>query len=107
MGAQVQLYRDCLGGRSCRFGQRNHLHSAVIVGPTPLRGTEIHVPDLRAGFSYVIAALVADGVSTITNVGLIRRGYEHFEDKLRALGAELVDSAGSGSRALRRRVVSG
>jgi UDP-N-acetylglucosamine 1-carboxyvinyltransferase len=65
------------------------------------------VPDLRAGFSYVIAALVADGVSTITNVGLIRRGYEYFEDKLRALGADLVESPGSGSRALRRRVVSG
>ena len=90
MGAQVQLYRECLGGRGCRFGQRNHLHSAVIVGPTPLRGTEIHIPDLRAGFSYVIAALVAEGVSTITNVGLIRRGYENFEDKLLALGADLV-----------------
>jgi len=106
MGAQVQLYRDCLGGRSCRFGQRNHLHSAVIVGPTPLRGTEIHVPDLRAGFSYVIAALVADGVSTITNVGLIRRGYESFEDKLRALGADLDAGVGSASRTLRRRIVS-
>ena len=90
MGAQIQLYRECLGGRSCRFGRRNHLHSAVIVGPTPLRGTEIHVPDLRAGFSYVIAALVAEGPSTITNVGLIRRGYENFEDKLLALGADLV-----------------
>jgi UDP-N-acetylglucosamine 1-carboxyvinyltransferase len=89
MGAQIQLYRECLGGRSCRFGRRNHLHSAVIVGPTPLRGTEIHVPDLRAGFSYVIAALVAEGPSTITNVGLIRRGYESFEDKLLALGADL------------------
>jgi UDP-N-acetylglucosamine 1-carboxyvinyltransferase len=89
MGAQIQLYRECLGGRSCRFGRRNHLHSAVIVGPTPLRGTKIHVPDLRAGFSYVIAALVADGRSTITNVGLIRRGYDSFEDKLLALGADL------------------
>jgi UDP-N-acetylglucosamine 1-carboxyvinyltransferase len=104
MGAQVQLYRDCLGGRGCRFGQRNHLHSAVIVGPTPLRGTQIHVPDLRAGFSYVIAALVAEGVSTITNVGLIRRGYESFEDKLLALGADLDGTAGPGPRALRRRV---
>lgn len=89
MGAQIQLYSECLGGRSCRFGQRNHQHSAVIVGPTPLRGTEIHIPDLRAGFSYVIAALVADGPSTITNVGLIRRGYESFEDKLLALGADV------------------
>jgi UDP-N-acetylglucosamine 1-carboxyvinyltransferase len=89
MGAQIQLYRECLGSRRCRFGQRNHLHSAVIVGPTPLRGTDIHIPDLRAGFSYVIAALVADGLSTITNVDLIRRGYEQFEEKLRALGADI------------------
>ena len=37
----------------------------------------------------MIAALVADGLSTITNVGLIRRGYENFEDKLLALGADL------------------
>lgn len=89
MGAQIQLYRECLGGRSCRFGRRNHQHSAVIVGPTPLRGSAINVPDLRAGFSYVIAALVAEGPSTLTNVGLIRRGYENFERKLLALGADL------------------
>ncbi len=37
----------------------------------------------------MIAALVAEGPSTITNVGLIRRGYENFEDKLLALGADL------------------
>lgn len=90
MGAQIQLYRECLGSRRCRFGRRNHLHSAVVVGPTPLRGTEIRIPDLRAGFSYVIAALVADGLSTLSNVGLIRRGYEHFEDKLLALGADVA-----------------
>ena len=90
MGAQIQLYRECLGGLKCRFGQRNYKHSAVIVGPTPLRGAEIHIPDLRAGFSYVIAALVAEGVSTLHNTALIERGYENLLPKLRALGAEIV-----------------
>lgn len=93
MGAQIQLYRECLGARSCRFGRRNHLHSAVVVGPTKLHGADIRIPDLRAGMSYVIAALVAEGDSAISNIGLIRRGYENFEGKLRDLGACLLDDA--------------
>ncbi len=92
MGAQIQLYRECLGGLKCRFGQRNYKHSAVIVGPTPLRGAEINIPDLRAGFSYVIAALVADGESTLTNTGLIERGYEDLVGKLLRLGAQIIDA---------------
>jgi len=91
MGAQIQLFRECLGGLPCRFGQRNYTHSAVIVGPTPLRGAEIHIPDLRAGFSYVIAALVAEGESTLTNTGLIERGYENLVEKLQALGAQILE----------------
>jgi UDP-N-acetylglucosamine 1-carboxyvinyltransferase len=88
MGAQIQLYQECLGARHCRFGQRNHFHSAVVVGPTPLHGAEIAIPDLRAGFTYVIAALVADGVSRVSNIQLIRRGYERFFGKLAELGAK-------------------
>jgi UDP-N-acetylglucosamine 1-carboxyvinyltransferase len=91
MGAQIQLYRECLGSRKCRFGQRNYLHSAVVVGPTPLHSERINIPDLRAGFSYVIAALAAEGVSTLENVSLIGRGYEKLYDKLRSLGAEILD----------------
>jgi UDP-N-acetylglucosamine 1-carboxyvinyltransferase len=87
MGAQIQLYRECLGGLPCRFGSRNFQHSAVISGPTRLHGTEITVPDLRAGFSYLIAALAAEGTSRVHGIGLIERGYEHFQDKLDALGA--------------------
>jgi UDP-N-acetylglucosamine 1-carboxyvinyltransferase len=92
MGAQIQIYRECLGGLHCRFGQRNYLHSGVIVGPTPLHGAEIYIPDLRAGFSYVIAALVAAGASTLTNTSLIQRGYENLIPKLHALGAEVVEA---------------
>jgi UDP-N-acetylglucosamine 1-carboxyvinyltransferase len=88
MGAQIQLYRECLGSeRWCRFGRRNYEHSAVISGPTPLHGAQIKVPDLRGGFSHLIAALAADGRSSVSGIGLIDRGYEHFTDKLDALGA--------------------
>ncbi len=89
MGAQIQLYQNCLGKLPCRFAQSNYLHSAVISGPTTLKAREITVPDLRAGFSYVIAALVADGTSTIHNIDLIDRGYESFEDKLKSIGAQI------------------
>ena len=87
MGAHIQVYRECLGGSSCRFGRRNFNHSAVISGAKPLRGAEITVPDLRGGFSYLLAALGAEGESTIHGIDLIDRGYEQFREKLTALGA--------------------
>jgi UDP-N-acetylglucosamine 1-carboxyvinyltransferase len=88
MGAQVQIYRECLGGLPCRFGQRNYNHSAVISGGTELRAADIRVPDLRGGFSHVVAALTAKGTSKVTNVQLISRGYERFIQKLEVLGAD-------------------
>ena len=90
MGATIQVYKECLGGRACRFGQRNFHHSAVVSGPTPLAAAEIEVPDLRGGFSHLIAALAAKGQSTVRGIGIIDRGYEHFTDKLGALGAEFA-----------------
>jgi UDP-N-acetylglucosamine 1-carboxyvinyltransferase len=88
MGAQIQLYRECLGGLPCRFGQRNFKHSAVVSGPTKLHGADISVPDLRGGFSHLIAALAAEGTSRVRGIDLIDRGYEHFQEKLDALGAK-------------------
>jgi UDP-N-acetylglucosamine 1-carboxyvinyltransferase len=90
MGAQIQIYRECLGGTSCRFGQRNFNHSAVISGPTKLKGADIRVPDLRGGFSHMVAALAAEGTSNVTNVQLISRGYENFLQKLTDLGADFT-----------------
>ncbi len=92
MGAQIQIYRECLGGNPCRFGQRNFYHSAVISGPVELKAADIRVPDLRGGFSHMVAALAAKGVSNVSNVQLISRGYEHFIDKLEALGADFTYS---------------
>ncbi|MFP3714692.1 UDP-N-acetylglucosamine 1-carboxyvinyltransferase [Isoptericola variabilis] len=89
MGATIQVYKECLGGGDCRFGQRNFHHSAVISGPTPLSAADIEVPDLRGGFSHLIAALAAKGTSTVRGISLIDRGYENFQEKLVALGADV------------------
>lgn len=89
LGAQMQVFTECLGRTPCRFGSRNHRHSAVVVGPAKLQGTNVHVPDLRAGFSYVLAALAAQGDSTITGVSLLDRGYENFREKLIGVGAKI------------------
>ena len=88
MGATIQLYRECLGSLPCRFQQRNYKHSAVIFGPTPLTGRDIDVPDLRGGFSHLIAALAAKGPSNVQGISLIDRGYADFRGKLEALGAD-------------------
>ncbi|WP_111720405.1 UDP-N-acetylglucosamine 1-carboxyvinyltransferase [Homoserinimonas sp. OAct 916] len=88
MGATIQIHKECLGGHACRFGRRNFDHSAVISGPSQLHGADIVVPDLRGGFSHLIAALTAEGTSTVSNVGIISRGYENFIMKLEALGAD-------------------
>ncbi|HEX8345971.1 MAG TPA: UDP-N-acetylglucosamine 1-carboxyvinyltransferase, partial [Actinoplanes sp.] len=89
MGATIQVYRDCLGGTPCRFGRRNFKHSAVIAGPSKLHAADLVIPDLRAGFSHLIAALAAEGTSRVYGVDLIDRGYEDFEGKLAALGAHV------------------
>ncbi len=89
MGAHIQVYSECLGSKKCRFGRENFFHSAVIQGPTPLHAADIEVPDLRGGFSHLIAALAAEGESTVRGIDIINRGYEHFMHKLSALGADV------------------
>jgi UDP-N-acetylglucosamine 1-carboxyvinyltransferase len=64
-------------------------HRAVVVGPSRLRGSTVESPDIRAGMALLIAALAADGVSRIHNIGQIERGYERIDERLRALGANI------------------
>jgi UDP-N-acetylglucosamine 1-carboxyvinyltransferase len=90
MGAHIVVHKDGLESVTRRVPRRPLEQAAVITGPTKLHGADIRVPDLRGGFSHLIAALTAEGQSTISNVGIISRGYEHFIDKLRALGADFV-----------------
>lgn len=67
-------------------------HRAVVIGldhTTPLRGTKLISPDIRAGNALLIAALSADGVSTIHNIEQIDRGDENIEERLKGIGAEI------------------
>lgn len=89
MGAQIELFKQCLGGKECRFAAQNFYHSLIVRGPTKLCGREISIPDLRAGFAYVLAALLSPEVSLITGLPFIDRGYEKIDQKLIALGANI------------------
>lgn len=64
-------------------------HRAVVSGPSRLTGAVLVSPDVRAGMAMVIAALCADGTSTIQNVYQIERGYERITERLTALGAHI------------------
>jgi UDP-N-acetylglucosamine 1-carboxyvinyltransferase len=89
MGANIQLHSNCLGSKECRFKNHNFLHSCIVSGPTSLKSADICIPDLRAGFSYLLATLMAQGESRVTGVELIERGYEDIIGKLQALGADI------------------
>ncbi|MDI6694510.1 MAG: UDP-N-acetylglucosamine 1-carboxyvinyltransferase [Anaerolineales bacterium] len=64
-------------------------HRCIVQGPTQLFGEKMESPDIRAGMALVLAALAANGVSQIRNVGQIDRGYECVDVKLRSLGAKI------------------
>ena len=64
-------------------------HRAVVSGPSRLKGAELVSPDVRAGMAMVIAALCAEGKSTIGNVYQIERGYENLSQRLKNLGAHI------------------
>lgn len=89
MGAHIELYKSCLGGNPCRFKTLVHPHSAVILGPSKLKGANIVIPDLRAGFVYLIAASLAEGDSVITGIHHVERGYERIQEKLLGLGVDI------------------
>ena len=89
MNADLSLFSQCLGGRACRFADHNYKHSLIIRGPTPLKACDIAIPDLRAGFAYVLAALLTPDTTKITNLEYLDRGYEKITEKLYALGADI------------------
>lgn len=89
MGANIKVFNKCLGELECRFNGKGFQHSAIITGPTPLHGIDSVVPDIRAGIAQVIAALTAQGESTLTGIGHLLRGYEDLLGKLEAVGAQI------------------
>ena len=64
-------------------------NTAIVNGVKKLTGAQVSAPDLRAGAALVIAGLAAEGITIVDDIVYIQRGYERFEEKLRALGAEI------------------
>ena len=62
----------------------------MVTGPARLSGDTITSPDIRAGMALLAAALCASGRSVIMNAHQVDRGYEHIDERLRALGAEIA-----------------
>ena len=86
MGGEIETFAACLGGAACRFHDTNSVHSAVIRGVSKLRGADVTLPDVRAGFSAVLAAAVADRPSVLRGIHHIERGYHRPFDQFASLG---------------------
>lgn len=65
-------------------------HRVIISGPTPLMSDKLFCKDIRAGVSVILAALAANGRSEIENIEVVKRGYENIDERLRNLGAEII-----------------
>jgi UDP-N-acetylglucosamine 1-carboxyvinyltransferase len=94
MGAHLEQYTKCLGEVSCRFREKQYFHSCLVRGPTPLSATVLDIPDIRAGCSYILAALSASGTSQVYGIEHIERGYEGLHLKLQNLGAKIERISG-------------
>ncbi len=89
MGAEIELYSTPLGSVEHRFTGSPYPTSAVVRGPSKLRGTDVVVPDIRGGFAYVLAAAAATGTTTITGTHHLDRGYNTPIENFRALGLNI------------------
>lgn len=95
LGSQIRLFSPDVKNVDKTYNFAYHpsdslMHAAEVSGITKLHGTEFDVPDLRAGATMVLGALVATGTTKITNVSQIDRGYEELDTRLRSLGAQIV-----------------
>lgn len=94
MGAGIELFNPQVKNPELFYNfnltdQGDNFHAIKISGPTKLIGSDLLIPDLRAGATLVLAALGARGKSTLSGVGHIDRGYEKFEQRLSQLGARI------------------
>jgi UDP-N-acetylglucosamine 1-carboxyvinyltransferase len=89
MGCEIEVFAACLGGPACRFHDTDAVHSAVVRGGSKLRGADVTLPDVRAGFSGVLAAAVADRPSCLRGIHHIERGYHRPFEQFTSLGLSL------------------
>jgi UDP-N-acetylglucosamine 1-carboxyvinyltransferase len=88
MGADIVVTSSCPDA-ACRFRDKSAKHFATIKGPTPLHAATLAIPDIRAGMAHVVAALIAEGTSTLSGIEHLDRGYVRLEERLRQLGADI------------------
>jgi UDP-N-acetylglucosamine 1-carboxyvinyltransferase len=69
--------------------------TAIISGPSQLVGSGVRALDIRCGAALVLAGLAARGITEVSDIWHLDRGYEHFEAKLRAVGAEIARLPGA------------
>ena len=81
----IESLRDM--GANIEYDEKHAL--LRIFGVEELKGATVRVPDLRAGAALILAGLAAKGTTTVTNVELVERGYDHIVEKLRSLGANI------------------
>jgi len=95
MGAKIELFNPQIKNPQDFYNfnlhddQNDNFHAARVLGPTALKGMNLKVPDIRAGATLVLAALIAQGESILTDDGHIQRGYEDLHLRLQALGADI------------------
>ena len=98
MGAKITLFNPQVKNPKKFYNfpleddRPEYYHAIKIKGPTPLKGTKITVPDIRAGATLTLAALIAQGKSILTGIEHIDRGYENLDKRLRRLGAKIKRS---------------
>ena len=95
MGANINLFSTCLGEAPCRFKNKNHIHSAIIHGPTPLTGSNFRMPtDIRAGMCLVIGWIGCFGNNTLSNIQELQRKYDNIVEKLNQMGGDVSIETG-------------
>lgn len=94
MGAKITLYNPDVADPEAFYefddpASDANWHAAKITGPTLLQARDLEIPDLRAGATLTVAALIAKGKSTLMGIEHIDRGYEELDGRLRQLGAKI------------------
>jgi UDP-N-acetylglucosamine 1-carboxyvinyltransferase len=95
MGAKIELFNPQVKNPENFYSFnlsddiQDNFHAARIFGPTPLKGMELKVADIRAGATLMLAALIAKGKSILLDDGHIQRGYEDLDLRLKELGADI------------------
>lgn len=96
MGANIELFNPVIKNPEKFYNfninddKKTNFHAARIYGPTELHNGILDITDLRAGATLVLAALAAKGESILAGLEHLDRGYENFESRLKAIGANII-----------------